>query len=58
MLTQVTNDLKKYRDVEIYGIGIQDKNVKRYYGERAQVIQSPLDLNRVLVTTLKEALLK
>ena len=58
MLTQVTTELKRFKDVEIYGIGIQDRNVKRYYGERAQVIDNPLVLNAVLVKTLKEALLK
>ena len=54
-LKMVTEDLQSRPDMELYGIGIMDTNVRRYYGDNARVINRADELDEVLLDTLKEA---
>jgi len=57
-LQLVTQELrKKSSKIDLYGIGIQDKNVLRFYGDKAQVVKKLSDLPEVLLTTIKQGVL-
>lgn len=43
---------------EVYGIGIMDTNVRRYYSPKAPVIDKPGDVTRALIETLADILQK
>lgn len=43
---------------EVYGIGIMDTNVRRYYSPNAPVIGDPSDVTRALIETLADILQK
>lgn len=53
-LKYVTESIRKRKQVELYGIGILDTNVTRYYGENAKVVKKLGDLESVLVATLRD----
>jgi len=52
-LKYVTDAIRKRNLVSLYGIGIMDNNVTRYYGKNAKVIRKAEDLEHVLVDTLR-----
>lgn len=54
-LKYVTDAIRKRNLVSLYGIGICDSNVKRYYGSNARVIHRSSDLESVLVETLSQS---
>jgi cobalamin biosynthesis protein CobT len=54
-LDAAINTVKK-RGIEIYGIGIFDDSVKRFYGRQCPVITDIDALDGALITTLKECL--
>ena len=57
-LRTVTKELrKKGSKIDLYGIGIQDKNVLRFYGDKAQVVNKLSELPTVLLTTIKQGVL-
>ena len=56
-LRKAVKDIKKRNKIEMYGIGIMDNNVKRYYGKNAQVIHDVNNLNKALLTTIKEGVI-
>ena len=58
MLKAVTDDLRHHPALDVYGIGIQDSSVKKFYGENAQVVRDTNKLSDVVLNTLKEGLLK
>jgi Mg-chelatase subunit ChlD len=58
MLKAVTDDLRQHPALDVYGIGIQDSSVKKFYGENAQVVTDTNKLSDVVLNTLKEGLLK
>lgn len=50
----VTDAIRKRKIVNLYGIGIMDNNVKRYYGTNAKVVTKAEDLEHVLTATLRD----
>lgn len=56
-LRQVTQDIERSGVVELYGIGIQDSNVTRFYKNNV-VINKVSDLDTKLVELLKSIILK
>jgi len=58
LLKQVLGDLIKRPVIDVYGIGIEDAEVRRYYGDKAQVVRDATKLGSVVLNTLKEGLLK
>ena len=56
-LKQVTQDIERSGVVELYGIGIQDSNVTRFYKNNV-VIRNVSDLDTKLVELLKSIILK
>ena len=53
---RVVKEIEKSGGVEIYGIGIQDDNVKRIYKD-SEVIYTPEELERALITVIKTKIL-
>lgn len=53
-LTQVTDSIRNRKLVELYGIGIMDRNVQRYYGKNAKTVTHLKDLEHVLIDTLRD----
>ena len=51
-LSKVTTAIEKSRDLEIYGIGIEDDNVKRFYKDN-KVINNSDDLEDALLSVIK-----
>jgi hypothetical protein len=51
-LSKVTTAIEKSRDLEIYGIGIEDDNVKRFYKD-SKVINNSNDLEDALLSVIK-----
>lgn len=48
--------IRKAKGGEVYGIGIQDTNVRRYYSPEAPVINHPGEVTKALVHTLRDIL--
>lgn len=57
-LNAVTKELSRIPSLDLHGVGIEDDNVKRYYGDKALVLRNASELNRVLLTTLEECVVK
>jgi Mg-chelatase subunit ChlD len=53
-LKEVTKELSRVPGLDLYGIGIDDENVKRYYGNKALVIRDTASLNKAVLKTLEE----
>jgi len=52
-LRYVVNDIKKHTSTELYGIGIKDSSVKRFYGDNAKIVNNLEELNAVVLETIK-----
>ena len=57
-LMKVCKELQSRKDLELYGIGIRDNNVKKFYGDNAKVIKEVSELNHVLLDTLKDVVVR
>ncbi len=47
-------DAARKRGVQVYGIGIEDRSVKEFYGKDCRVIQKADELPKAILDTLKE----
>jgi len=52
-LRYVVNEIKKHTSTELYGIGIKDSAVTRFYGDNAKVVNNLNELNAVVLETIK-----
>jgi hypothetical protein len=55
-LQQAIATARKTRGVEVYGIGIMDTNVRRYYSPQAPIIRRPSEIAPALITALRDIL--
>lgn len=57
-LKKIVSLIRKAGDVELYGIGIQDTNVREFYSAQAPVVSKPAEVAPALLNVLNDVLQK
>lgn len=57
-LKKIISLVRKSGDVELYGIGISDDNVRKFYSKNAPVVENPSDIATAVLDVLSDVLQK